>query len=193
MQWLGLDKSMAVPINLDIIPRFLDTSSVGETLGKEIANVPAIRKYMLDGTASFIGELIRRNDSVLKIADSNFAYLNEPLAAHYGVPGVKGITLRPVPIKPAACPPMAPCSSATARAPRLIRPTAPSGSRDAIRSDEVAPPPADVPALTDTAGESSKSAFSISDLLSFSPPPTRPEPLTMSSAMARAASRIRTF
>ncbi len=32
--------------------------------------------------------------------DSDFAMLNQPLAAHYEVDGVEGLALRPVPIKP---------------------------------------------------------------------------------------------
>ena len=36
----------------------------------------------------------------MNIVDSDFAYLNERLAVHYGVEGVKGLTLRPVAIKP---------------------------------------------------------------------------------------------
>jgi hypothetical protein len=169
MQWLSLDKSLTVPINLDLYPRFLYTSGVGETIGKEIPNVPTIRGYMLDETVGFIGELIRRNDSVLKIVDSDFAYLNEPLAAHYGVPGVKGITLRPVPIKPEHKLGGLPThgsvliGNGTGTAPHPIYRAV--WLREAILGDEVAPPPADVPALTDTAGESAEHALSIKDLL----------------------------
>ncbi len=169
MQWLSLEKSLTVPINLELFPRFLYTSSVGETIGKEIANVPTIRQYMLEETVGFIGELIRRNDSVLKIVDSDFAYLNEPLAAHYGVPGVKGITLRPVSITPEhkigglLTHGSVLIGNGTGTAPHPIYRAV--WLREAILGDEVAPPPADVPALSDTAGESAEKALSIKDLL----------------------------
>ena len=55
---------------------------------------------MLEETIGFVGELIRRNASVLNIIDSDFAFLNQPLAAHYGVDGVQGDQLRPVQLKP---------------------------------------------------------------------------------------------
>ena len=51
-------------------------------------------------TVGFVGELIGKNASVLNIVDSNFVYLNEPLAVHYGVEGVHGLKLRPVAVQP---------------------------------------------------------------------------------------------
>jgi hypothetical protein len=169
MQWLSLDKMRTVPINLDLFPRFLYTSDRGETAGKEIANFPAIRDYMLDETVGFIGELIRRNASVMNIVDSDFAYLNQALAAHYGVPGVKGIELRAVPLKPeyklGGLPTQGSVliGNGTGTAPHPIYRAV--WLREAILGDEVAPPPADIPSLTDTAGESAENAISIKDLL----------------------------
>ena len=169
MQWLSLDKMKTVPINLDLFPRFLYTYDSGESAGKEIANRPTIRDYMLDETVGFIGELIRRNASVMDIVHSDFAYLNEPLAVHYGVPGVKGIDLRPVPLKPEYRLGGLPThgsvliGNGTGTAPHPIYRAV--WLREAILGDEVAPPPADIPSLTDTAGESAEDAISIKDLL----------------------------
>ncbi|MES2981022.1 MAG: DUF1592 domain-containing protein [Verrucomicrobiota bacterium] len=169
MQWLSLEKMKTVPINLDLFPRFLYTIPEGETKGKEVGNLPTIRDYMIEETVGFIGELIRRNASVLNVVDSDFAYLNEPLAAHYGIPGVQGMELRPVPIKPEQrlggllTHGSILVGNGTGSAPHPIYRAV--WLREAILGDEVKPPPADVPALTDTAGESAEHASSIKDLL----------------------------
>ncbi len=169
MQWLSLEKMKTVPINLDLFPRFLYTIPEGETKGKEFSNRPTIRDYMIDETVGFIGELIRRNASIFNVVDSDFAYLNEPLAAHYGIPEVYGNQLRPVPIKPEnrlgglLTHGSVLLGNGTGSAPHPIYRAV--WLREAILGDEVKPPPADVPALTDTAGESAEHASSIKDLL----------------------------
>ena len=55
---------------------------------------------MLDETAGFVAELIRRNAGAANVVESDFAWLNQPLAAHYGVRGVEGNHFRAVPLKP---------------------------------------------------------------------------------------------
>ncbi|MFO0808773.1 MAG: DUF1592 domain-containing protein [Gemmataceae bacterium] len=49
-------------------------------------------------TQLFFGELLRRDLGVRNLVDSDFAVLNERLATHYGLPGVGGVDLRPVPL-----------------------------------------------------------------------------------------------
>jgi hypothetical protein len=169
LQWLSLEKMKTVPINLDLFPRFLYSQSEGETKGKEIANLPTIRDYMIDESVGFISELIRRNASVLNVVDSDFAVLNQPLAAHYGIQGVEGNELRPVVIKPEdhlgglLTQGSVLVGNGTGSAPHPIYRAV--WLREAILGDEVKPPPADVPALTDTAGASAEHATSIKDLL----------------------------
>lgn len=169
LQWLSLEKMKTVPINLDLFPRFLYSQSEGETKGKEIANLPTIRDYMIDESVGFISELIRRNASVLNVVDSDFAVLNQPLAAHYGIQGVEGNELRPVAIKPEdhlgglLTQGSVLVGNGTGSAPHPIYRAV--WLREAILGDEVKPPPADVPALTDTAGASAEHATSIKDLL----------------------------
>ena len=68
--------------------------------GQEQLFRPTIRDYMHEETVGFVDELIRKNASALNIVDSKFAYLNEPLAVHYGVEGVRGLEFRSVAIKP---------------------------------------------------------------------------------------------
>lgn len=168
-QWLSIAKTKAVNINRKLFPRFLFTVPNGERTGQEVLFRPTIRDYMIDETVGFVGELIRRNASVLNVVDSNFAWLNEPLAAHYGIDGVQGLHFRAVPIAPDSPLGGLPTQGAvlvgngTGSAPHPIYRAV--WLREAILGDEVAPPPAEVPALSDTAGEEVANATTIKDLL----------------------------
>src|SRR5207248_1315914 len=51
---------------------------------------------MIAETQLFFGELLKRNLGITNLVDSDFAVLNERLATHYGLQGVKGVALRPV-------------------------------------------------------------------------------------------------
>ena len=168
-QWLSLDKMRLVKINAGLFPRFLYTYHVGERRGQEVLFRPTIRDYMLEETLGFVGELVRRNASALEIVDADFAMLNEPLAAHYGVEGVRGLELRPVALEPETrlggllCQGSILIGNSTGSAPHPIYRAV--WLREAILGDEVAPPPAEVPALVDSAGEAATAAPSIKDLL----------------------------
>jgi hypothetical protein len=169
VQWLSLEKMKTVPINRDLFPRFLFYVSAGERAGTEEPYRPTIRDYMIDESIGFVAEMIRRNSSVLNVVDSDFAMLNQPLAAHYGVEGVEGNEMRPVALKPEhhlgglLTHGSVLIGNGTGSAPHPIYRAV--WLREAILGDEVAPPPADVPALTDTVGESAEHALSIKDLL----------------------------
>lgn len=169
LQWLSIEKMKQVAINKDLFPRFLYTIKRGERTGLEVPYIPTVRDYMMDETVGFIGELIKRNASVLNIIDSDFAFLNQRLAAHYGVEGVEGHELRPVPVKPEhnlgglLTQGTVLIGNSTGTAPHPIYRAV--WLRDAILGDHVKDPPAEVPALSDTAGESAEKALSIKDLL----------------------------
>ncbi len=169
MQWLSLSKMKTVPINRDLFPRFLYYVPLGERAGTEEPYRPTIRDFMIDETVSFVAELIKRNASVLQIVDSDFACLNQTLAAHYGVQGVQGDEVRPVPIKPEQrlggllTQGSVLIGNGTGSAPHPIYRAV--WLREAILGDEVAPPPAEVPALSDSAGASAEKALTIKDLL----------------------------
>lgn len=169
LQWLSIRKMKTVPINKDLYPRFLYLVSRGETAGTEVAYHVSVRDYMMKETVGFIGELIRRNASALNVVDSDFAYLNERLAIHYGVEGVKGEKMRAVPIKPEhhlgglLTHGSVLIGNGTGTAPHPIYRAV--WLREAILGDAVAPPPSEVPALSDSAGESLEQALSIADLL----------------------------
>ena len=169
VQWLSIKKAKTVPINKDLYPRFLHLVPNGETAGTEQPYRVKIRDYMIKESIGFVGEMIRRNASVLNVVDSDFAYLNERLAAHYGVEGVKGEKMRAVPIKPEhhlggiLTHGSVLIGNGTGTAPHPIYRAV--FLREAILGDTVAPPPADVPALSESAGESVEKALSIAELL----------------------------
>jgi len=169
MQWLSLAKMKTVPINQQLFPRFLYYVSAGERKGTEEPYRPTIRDYMLKETTGFVGELIRRNAGVANVVDSEFAWLNQPLAAHYGVAGVEGNHFRAVPLKPEhrlgglLTQGSMLIGNGTGSAPHPIYRAV--WLREAILGDDVADPPADVPALSDSAGESAEKALTIKDLL----------------------------
>ena len=169
IQWLSISKTKQVAINRDTFPRFLHLISAGERTGLEVPYIPTVRDYMIDETVAFVHELIRRNDSVLSIVDSDFAMLNERLAAHYGIKGVHGHELRPVSITPEdhlgglLTHGSVLVGNSNGTAPHPIYRAV--WLREAILGDEVKDPPAEVPALTDSVGESVEKALSIKELL----------------------------
>ncbi len=170
-QWLSIAKMKTVNINRDLFPRFLYTVHIGARLGQEQQFRPTIRDYMHEETVGFISELIRKNASVINIVDSDFAYLNEPLAVHYGIGGVQGLGFRVVPLKPEhrlgglLTQGSVLVGNSTGSAPHPIYRAV--WLREAILGDEVKPPPAEVPALSDSAGDSADEAVSIKNLLAL--------------------------
>lgn len=55
-----------------------------------------LREDMYAESVAFFDGMVRQNESVLDILDAPYAYLNEKLANHYGVPDVKGGEIRRV-------------------------------------------------------------------------------------------------
>jgi hypothetical protein len=60
----------------------------------------ALRKSMVEETERFFEEVLRHDLSLANFVDSDFAMLNERLAQHYGIAGVKGPALRRVALPP---------------------------------------------------------------------------------------------
>jgi hypothetical protein len=169
MQWLSLAKLKTVPINRALFPRFLYYVSAGERAGTEVPYRPTIRDHMQQETIGFVQHLIQQNYSVTNLVDSDFAFLNQPLAAHYGIEGVQGDQFQIVPV-------LADqqlggllthgsilLANGTGSAPHPVYRAV--WLREAILGDEVPAPPADVPALSESVGESSENAPGIKGLL----------------------------
>jgi len=169
LQWMSIRKMLTVPINDKLYPRFLYRVPVGETKGTEVPYRITVRDFMMRETVGFVGELIKQNKSVLNVVDSDFAYLNERLAKHYGIEGVKGMQMRPVPIKAEdslgglLTHGSVLIGNGTGTAPHPIYRAV--WLREAILGDHVPAPPSEVPALEETAGDSTEDALSIAQLL----------------------------
>lgn len=169
LQWLSIAKTKQVKINNQLYPRFLYYVDAGERRGTEVPYRPTIRDDMMDESVAFVAELIKRNASALNVVDSDFAMLNQRLAAHYGVAKVEGHELRPVPVKPEhhlgglLTHGSVLIGNSTGSAPHPIYRAV--WLREAILGDEVKEPPAEVPALSDSVGESAEKALTIKHLL----------------------------
>jgi hypothetical protein len=55
-----------------------------------------IRKAMRRETELFFSNVVRENESALRLLDADYTFLNERLAKHYGIPGVYGTRFRRV-------------------------------------------------------------------------------------------------
>jgi mono/diheme cytochrome c family protein len=60
---------------------------------------PALKEAMLQEPLAFFEEVLRNNHSILDFIDSDYAVVNERLAAHYQLPKVYGPHFRKVPVK----------------------------------------------------------------------------------------------
>lgn len=81
-QWLQLRKLGGVTPDVDLFPSFDD----------------ALRTAMRGETERFFAYVLRDDRSVLELLDSDYTFLNEALARHYGIEGVSGERLRKVPL-----------------------------------------------------------------------------------------------
>jgi len=77
-QWLGLDR-------MNSVTHVTDNS---------------LREAMLEEPVAFFDDVLKHNHSVMDFIHSDYAVVNERLAAHYGIPKVYGPQFRSVPITP---------------------------------------------------------------------------------------------
>jgi hypothetical protein len=59
---------------------------------------PLLQDSMVRETRAYFAELLQNDLGVRHFVKSDFAMLNEPLARHYGIPGVEGMQIRRVPL-----------------------------------------------------------------------------------------------
>ena len=92
--------------DIDIATRAGDEAQVAE-LKKELAEMRAqffrgkriefsaeLRTAMRREAEMFFSHLLRENRSALELLEADYTFLNEPLAQHYGIPGVQGGEMR---------------------------------------------------------------------------------------------------
>jgi hypothetical protein len=76
--------------------RKIDDTSPSTTLYNDYELDDPLKLASLDETRLFVAELFRADLPARTIVDSDFTFLNERLANHYGVPDVKGAKMRKV-------------------------------------------------------------------------------------------------
>jgi hypothetical protein len=89
-QWLQARDVEFVPINARVA---LGPNAPRNRDGR-IEFDSAFRKLMRSETEMYFEHLLREDRSVLDLVDSDYTFLNERLAQHYGVPGVTGDNMR---------------------------------------------------------------------------------------------------
>jgi mono/diheme cytochrome c family protein len=76
--------------------RKIDDTSPSATIYNDYELDDPLKLAALDETQLFFAELLRADLPARNIIASDFTYLNERLATHYGIPGVKGAQMRRV-------------------------------------------------------------------------------------------------
>ena len=76
--------------------RKIDDSSPSTTLYNDYELDDPLKLAAVEETRLFVQELVKQNLPTRNIVNSDFTFLNERLADHYGVPGVKGARMRKV-------------------------------------------------------------------------------------------------
>jgi hypothetical protein len=67
-----------------------DFDSLDEKSDTAFPTFRALRGDMLEESVRFFSDLFQHDGSVLSLLDADHAFVNEPLAKHYGIPGVSG-------------------------------------------------------------------------------------------------------
>ncbi len=80
--------------------RKIDDTSPSATIYNDYELDEPLKLAALDETRLFFAELLRANLPARHIVASDFTYLNERLANHYGIPGVAGANMRRVALPP---------------------------------------------------------------------------------------------
>jgi hypothetical protein len=76
--------------------RKIDDTSPSTTLYNDYELDDPLRLAAIEETRLFFAELLRDDLPARNVVDSDFTFLNERLAVHYGIPGVSGVQFRKV-------------------------------------------------------------------------------------------------
>jgi len=139
-----------------------------------------LKRAMKQETELYFEHIIREDRSLVELIDSDYTFLNEKLAKHYGIEGVKGSKMRKVSLEPNS-----PLGGV------LTQGTILASTSNSTRTSPVkrgvfilenilgtppAPPPPNVPALEDVESEDETQALSLRETLAIH----REEPLCSS-------------
>jgi hypothetical protein len=83
-QWLQLRKVGMFPPDKELYPDYDEN----------------LEKSMIAETVAFFGEVLRHNGSLRDFLDSDWSMVNERLAMHYGIPGIRGDQMQRITLKP---------------------------------------------------------------------------------------------
>jgi len=138
--------------------RNLDSVKPDPDLFKEWT--PQLREAMKTETTMFFDYVLRENRPITDFLNASYTFLNERLAAHYGIPGVSGAEFRRVELTTDRR------GGVLSHAGVLTVSSYPTRTSAVIRGKYVlqnilgippAPPPDDVPPLSDSAGDGKRS------------------------------------
>jgi hypothetical protein len=128
-----------------------------------------LRRAMQEETEMTFAHILREDRSVLELLESDYTFLNEDLAKHYGIDGVTGRTMRKVTL-----PPDSPRGGVLTQGTVLTvtsNPTRTSPVKrgvfilDAILGTPPAPPPPNIPSLEDAATPAELKKLSLRETL----------------------------
>jgi len=91
-----LADSRAAALVENFVGQWLNLRELEEVVPQDSAFDPALREAMRLETLLFFRTLVREDQNLLGLLDSDYTYLNERLAAHYGIEGVWGQYMRRV-------------------------------------------------------------------------------------------------
>jgi len=140
----------------------------------------ALKRAMQQETEDYFQYIINEDRSLLELIDSDYTFLNQLLAKHYGIEGVKGAKTRKVQL-----PPGSPRGGILTQGTILAFTSNPTRTSPVKRGVFIlenilgtppAPPPPDIPALEDAASKEQLAAMSLRETLALH----REEPLCSS-------------
>jgi hypothetical protein len=95
-QWLQVRDVESVPINARAVLGF----NAPRTRNGRVEFDSAMRRAMRSETEMCFDHVLKQDRSVLELVDSDYTFLNESLAKHYGLPDVSGDEMRLVKLPP---------------------------------------------------------------------------------------------
>ncbi len=128
-----------------------------------------LQRAMRDETQLYFKHVIREDRSLRELLDSNYTFLNEPLAKHYGIDGVDGQKMRKVELAPGS-----PRGGVLTQGTILAYTSNPTRTSPVKRGVFIlenilgtppAAPPADIPSLEDAASPEELEAMSLRETL----------------------------
>jgi hypothetical protein len=93
-QWLQVRDVQSVPINSRIVLRRDGIRNRDDLFDADL------RRAMRQESEQFFGHVVREDRSILELLDSDYTFVNDKLARHYGISGVEGRQLRKVSLPP---------------------------------------------------------------------------------------------